>query len=125
MNNKNFLRESTMELYPRNGTDVDAANIEKLFTDLGFVVEVQRNVRRKEIMEAVRRLVSKDYSNVGCIGCCFLSHGTEGKLYGIDGDMEIRDIAACFQKNKALVGKPKLFFFQACQGRNVIHAFFL
>ena len=65
--------------------------------------------------------MSLDYRNVGCIGCCFLSHGKEGVLYGVDGELEIRDIAACFQKNKALVGKPKLLFFQACQGMDPFH----
>ena len=57
VNNKDFLPGSRMENYPRNGTDVDAAAIHQLFQDLGFVVDVQRNLTCKEIMQAVRRWV--------------------------------------------------------------------
>ncbi len=48
------------------------------------------------------------------------SHGSKGVIYGTDGE-EINienEIVQMFDANNCngLVGKPKLFFIQACQG---------
>jgi len=51
---------------------------------------------------------------------CILSHGSQGSIYGTDGEeIEIDKIMEQFDgKNcPALKDKPKLFFIQACQGR--------
>ena len=44
-----------------------------------------------------------------------MSHGTDGKIYGNDDVVEIKEITKLFQ-TRGLAGKPKFFLFQACQG---------
>ena len=43
-------------------------------------------------------------------------YGQEGILYGTDGTIDIREITGFFRGNN-LAGKPKMFIFQACQGK--------
>lgn len=54
---------------------------------------------------------------------CILAHGSENKVYGIDGHentgaIDIHEITTWFSAMKCpgLAGKPKLFLIQACQG---------
>ncbi|KAM8876462.1 caspase-7 isoform 2-T2 [Synchiropus picturatus] len=60
----------------------------------------------------------EDHSNSSCFACILLSHGEEGMIYGTDGSMPIKSMTSLFRgdKCKSLVGKPKLFFIQACRG---------
>ncbi len=51
--------------------------------------------------------------------CCLLSHGSEGTIAGTDDeDITIKEIGAHLNGDgcKSLVGKPKMFFIQACRG---------
>jgi len=116
INNKDFLPGSTMENYPRNGTDLDAMAMHKLFEELGYTVHSHRNVTCFEMKKEVKKIANMDHSKSSAVACCFLSHGKEGVLYGTDGEIEIRDLTVYFGDNKTLVNKPKMFFFQACQG---------
>ena len=54
--------------------------------------------------------------------CCVLSHGQEKVVLGVDGKkLPISDITSAFNgvHCPALLGKPKLFFIQACQGSSL------
>uniref|UniRef100_A0A8C5BCN8 Caspase-8 n=1 Tax=Gadus morhua TaxID=8049 RepID=A0A8C5BCN8_GADMO len=54
--------------------------------------------------------------------CCVLSHGDEDVVSGVDGKtLPIIDITSAFNGEHcpALIGKPKVFFIQACQGPNL------
>lgn len=47
-----------------------------------------------------------------------MSHGKRGRVYGVDGvSISIDEISAMFCGNNcpSLLGKPKIFFIQACQ----------
>ncbi|XP_046858886.1 caspase-7-like [Xenia sp. Carnegie-2017] len=116
INNKNFLKESGMQKYPRKGTDVDRDALYGLFTALGFNTTVYNDLTTKQIMELFHHYASMDHSNYDCIICAVLSHGEEGLFYGTDGTILIKDLTSVFQGR--LPGKPKLFFFQACQGND-------
>lgn len=116
INNKDFLTESGMAPYTRNGTDVDAQCMKELFEELGFVVEYHRNITVYEIRKAFKKMATSDYSQYSAFACCVLSHGQEGILYGTDGTVDIKELTAFF-RGKNLAGKPKMFFFQACQGK--------
>ncbi len=49
--------------------------------------------------------------------CCILAHGAEGKVFGADEvSVETKDIMEALKSVKQLRGKPKMLFFQACQG---------
>ncbi|KAH7935959.1 hypothetical protein HPB52_015573 [Rhipicephalus sanguineus] len=60
----------------------------------------------------------QDYSDDDCFVCCFLTHGGHDHLYGTDGKFSVNDIVEPFldEACPSLIGKPKLFFIQACRG---------
>ena len=116
INNKTFLPGSGMQKYPRNGTDVDAEALEKLFRSLEFETLQYRNKSSKEIINIFDYYAAMDHSNYDCIICAVLTHGEEGLIYSTDGKIMIKDLTTKF-RCKNLRGIPKLFFFQACQGK--------
>ncbi|XP_047674655.1 caspase-7-like [Tachysurus fulvidraco] len=60
----------------------------------------------------------EDHTDSSCFACILLSHGEADMIYGTDGAMPIKDITFLFREDmcRSLVGKPKLFFIQACRG---------
>mgnify|MGYP000411578219 CR=1 FL=1 len=73
----------------------------------------------------VQRLVDMahnvDHNGFDCFVCCVLTHGVLNHLYGANGMLvSVKDLTSTFQSNRCptLAGKPKLFFLQACQGRD-------
>lgn len=129
----------------RNGTDVDAANAMKVFSNLGYRVRVHNDQTVAQISQlltsgesgvepssnccsacghTVTSRVSfffsaakEDHSRCASFVCILLSHGDEGVLYGTDGPMEIKSLTSLFRGDRcrSLVGKPKLFFIQVSE----------
>lgn len=63
---------------------------------------------------------SPDLPSHDAFVCCILTHGKMGKLAGSNSEyLKIQDIVGVFaaEKCKHLAGKPKMFFIQACQGK--------
>uniref|UniRef100_A0AAV2MLS8 Caspase-3 n=1 Tax=Knipowitschia caucasica TaxID=637954 RepID=A0AAV2MLS8_KNICA len=60
----------------------------------------------------------EDHSKHASFVCVILSHGEEGVIFGTDGFEKLDVLTRFFKgdKCKSLVGKPKLFFIQACRG---------
>ncbi|KAA8589150.1 hypothetical protein FQN60_010495, partial [Etheostoma spectabile] len=63
----------------------------------------------------------KDHSKSASFACVLLSHGDEGLIYGTDGAEKLEKLTECFKGDRcrSLVGKPKLFFIQACRGSDL------
>lgn len=116
INNKEFLRSSGMDRYPRNGTDVDRDGLSKLFRMLKFEVRVYNNRAKAEIRNIAKEMANYNHSNYNAFIFSILTHGEEGVIYGTDGTLTIKEITSEFKYSASLAGKPKLFFFQACQG---------
>lgn len=114
-NNRDFEPSSGMEDYPRNGTDKDAKELECLFKELGFSVHRYDNVTSYQMRKLCKEAASLNYSAMNCFACAILSHGKEGVIYGTDDTVDIRELTGYFRERN-LIGKPKLFMFQACQG---------
>ena len=105
----------------RNGTDKDAIALERLFTYLGFYTNRYNNLTESEIMHTLKEVASIDYQSYDCLMVAILTHGVEGKLYGTDGKLiPVQDLITLFNGNQCplLVGKPKIFFLQACRGES-------
>lgn len=119
INNKNFLRSSGMDRYPRNGTDVDRDSLVKLFRMLKFEVKIYNDRTKAEIRTITKEMATLNHSNYDAFIFSILTHGEEGVIYGTDGTISIRDLTAEFKYSTSLAGKPKLFFFQACQGKKI------
>nr|ACY95436.1 CARD caspase 2 [Hydra vulgaris] len=115
VNNKKFLPSSGMHEYTRNGTDEDAKCMKELFEELGYVIESYQNISVYEMRKIFKKASLINYSGYSALAVCILSHGQEGVVYGIDGTIDIKEITGFFRGSN-LMGKPKMFFFQACQG---------
>ncbi|NWX44706.1 CASP8 protein, partial [Steatornis caripensis] len=124
LNNHNFAkaREAVLEpknMKDRNGTDVDAAALRRVFSKLHFTVAEYRDLTAEEIRKTINIYRCKDHKDKDCFVCCILSHGKKGIIYGVDGqEVPIQELTTSFtgQNCHSLAGKPKVFFVQACQG---------
>ena len=117
INNKNFLRSSGMDRYPRNGTDVDRDALAKMLRYLKFEVRIYNDQTRADIRRVTKQMATTNHSGYDAFVFSILTHGEEGVIYGTDGTISIRDLTSVFKDATTLVGKPKIFFFQACQGK--------
>ncbi|XP_042289841.1 caspase-3a [Thunnus maccoyii] len=116
INNKNFDRRTGMN--QRNGTDVDAANAMKVFGKLGYKVKVYNDQSVNQMTQVLTAVSKEDHSCSASFICVLLSHGDEGVFFGTDSSIELKHLTSLFRGDrcKSLVGKPKLFFIQACRG---------
>uniref|UniRef100_A0A3B3ZG64 Caspase-3 n=1 Tax=Periophthalmus magnuspinnatus TaxID=409849 RepID=A0A3B3ZG64_9GOBI len=116
INNKNFHRSTGMST--RNGTDVDAAAVMETFIKLGYKLIVATDLSVQKLKDKLKSVSEEDHSKYASFVCVILSHGDEGVIFGTDG-CEKLDVLTRFFKGdrcRSLVGKPKLFFIQACRG---------
>ncbi|KAM5266062.1 caspase-8 isoform 1-T6 [Hipposideros larvatus] len=105
----------------RSGTDFDAEALHNTFSKLHFEVVHHRDSTAKDICEILKSYQSMDHNDKDCFICCILSHGDKGIVYGCDGqEAPICELTSYFTglNCPSLVGKPKIFFIQACQGDN-------
>ncbi|KAM9357156.1 caspase-3b isoform 1-T1 [Symphorus nematophorus] len=116
INNKNFHPSTSMSA--RNGTDVDAATAVKLFTALGYQIKFFNDQTVGQMKQLMLSVSQEDHSKSASFACVMLSHGDEGMIYGTDGAEKFENLTKYFKGDrcKSLVGKPKLFFIQACRG---------
>ena len=119
INNEQF--DDMMESHGhRTGSDVDGNNLEKLFLELGFQVNLQRNLSRNQMVSSIRAFAgSERHSSSDMAVVAILSHGSDGVLYGIDGVPVCTEwiVKQLDNKNcKWLRGKPKFFILQGCRG---------
>jgi len=124
INNEHFYDNDRNEMpeLRRWGTDMDASRLKKLFEQMRFKVRFEYDLSEKDIKSAVQSLVSechKKAANYDSVCLVILSHGTDGYIYGTDFENKInldKDVLNLF--DDVLIGKPKLFIFQACRGEN-------
>ncbi|KAJ1140345.1 hypothetical protein NDU88_006701 [Pleurodeles waltl] len=116
INNEKFHRSTGMGA--RSGSDKDAKDIQHCFQNLGFQVVVKNDQTCEKMEGLLEKVAKEDHSNYACFACILLSHGEEGLIYGMDGMIPIKNMTTPFRGDqcRTLVGKPKLFFIQACRG---------
>ena len=108
------------QLDNRLGSEKDVQALQKLFEALDFKVKTERNIGRQKILEVLDGICTDDHSAYDCFVLCLMSHGQEGMFYGADGEtVPLETVCDFFSNSKCrtLRGKPKLFFIQACRGR--------
>ncbi|XP_019378750.1 PREDICTED: caspase-10 isoform X1 [Gavialis gangeticus] len=116
-------------LTERKGSGKDAEELKRVFTWLGLDVKMykdQTSEQMKALMEEWK--LSNDHKSRDCFICCILSHGESGIIYGTDElKVPIRTITSYFTASQCpqLAEKPKLFFIQACQGKQIQRAVYL
>lgn len=117
--NANFLNQGvTRGLSKREGSHVDAEAVNDVFTKLSFNVLKCEDMTTIQVRNTLRHVSKLDHSDYDCFVCVVLTHGDHGNLYARDGRYAIDHLFNNFLGDKCptLVGKPKLFFVQACQG---------
>ncbi|XP_077535220.1 uncharacterized protein LOC144147060 [Haemaphysalis longicornis] len=106
----------------RDGSELDVDRMKDLFTQFLFTVTVGSNLTADEMKKLLRDVSQQEsQKDAECLVVILMSHGLEGVIYGSDDEkvhLE-RDVYERFnnEKCRALQGKPKLFFVQACRGR--------
>jgi len=107
----------------RSGTHVDASGLYNLFRSMSFEVVVLKDLSAKEIRYQLDFYSKLDHSDNDCFVCCILTHGEHGQLWGTDAKFPIEMLFNFFLGDNclSLVGKPKMFFVQACQGERLDH----
>ncbi|XP_072262232.1 caspase-7-like isoform X2 [Pyxicephalus adspersus] len=108
--------DPSQKLDNRKGTDKDANSLKEVFESLGFTVQIKKNATHQEIVEVLNEAAQPDASQWSCFVFVVLSHGEEGRFHCFDDIVEVENLFSKFRECKGLVGKPKLFFFQACRG---------
>ena len=74
----------------RTGTNKDAEDLKKLFILLGFEVKLHQDQTTKQMRDVLED-AAKDRSAHDCLIVAVLTHGDEGKLYGIDSRSDSKD----------------------------------
>ncbi|XP_053477939.1 caspase-6-like [Ictalurus furcatus] len=113
-----FNHENFQYLNKRRGTNKDRDNLRERFQDLGFEMNPHNDKSKKEVLEEIRKAATANHEDADCFVCIFLTHGEEGQIYAKDDKIKIKEITDYFRGDqcKSLVGKPKIFIFQACAG---------
>uniref|UniRef100_A0A8C5LJG3 Caspase-3 n=1 Tax=Leptobrachium leishanense TaxID=445787 RepID=A0A8C5LJG3_9ANUR len=119
INNKNFHPSTRMGT--RSGTDTDAKKLQETFKYFGYQVKIYNDLKCADIFGYLKKASEEDHSRKSSFVCAILSHGEEGVVYGVDDHLPIKNLTSLFRGDrcKTLVGKPKLFFIQACRGTDL------
>lgn len=119
INEKEFDERATGQRR-RDGTDVDADYAEAVFGALGFQVVRFNDLNVTSFRRVISRFASQtNHSSFDMFVMIVLSHGVEGRVFASDGDLSVdADLVDPFRGANcaSLIGKPKMFFIQACRG---------
>jgi len=107
-------------LNSRKGTSRDEDRLKDLFERLNFEVQICPNQTAEEMIETLASEAQDEKKEKhNCMVVFILSHGIEDGIHGSCGNIiTIKKLCKLFSgaNCKLLIGKPILFFIQACQG---------
>ncbi|XP_036359068.1 caspase-3-like [Octopus sinensis] len=106
----------------RQGSDEDASEIKKSLKSLHFEVIDHNNLSVKEMTHIFTDISTKDHTKYNCFVCVILTHGEDdNQIYGTDDKVKLDTLVEMLlpERCPSLIGKPKLFFIQACRGQNL------
>jgi len=118
INNSEFYNN---ELFSRPGSQVDEDNLRVTWEYLQYDVRILKNVTASELTRQLMQISQQSHESYDSFVCCILSHGDLNVVCGADGrSVKIDKVAGLFKGNfcPTLVNKPKLFFLQACRGKD-------
>ncbi|XP_052824043.1 caspase-3-like [Octopus bimaculoides] len=117
INNETFDESTRMS--QRQGSDRDASAIKQALESLHFNVINRKNLSVKSMKQIFTDISTMDHGNHNCFVCVILTHGEDDNLiYGTDKEVRLDTLVEMLLPNKCpgLIGKPTLFFIQACRG---------
>ncbi|CAH2305990.1 caspase-8 [Pelobates cultripes] len=124
INNHNFkaARSLKLKMEDRFGSDKDTEAIKSVFHSRNYTTEEHDNLTGKEILSVIERYAKENHNEKDSFVCFILSHGDAGIIYGTDGEpVLLNTILSHFDGKhcRSMIGKPKMFFIQACQGSDI------
>ncbi|XP_036359067.1 caspase-3-like [Octopus sinensis] len=118
INNESF--DESTGFSNRQGSDKDASAIKHTLESLHFKVINRKNLSVKDMKQIFKDISTMEHAEHNCFVCIILTHGEDGnQIYGTDGEVNLNELVQMFLPDRCpdLIGKPKLFFVQACRGR--------
>jgi hypothetical protein len=98
----------------------DVESLRHTLEYLDFDFQLLQNLNTEQIKASIHALVKYvDFTDRDCFLCVVMSHGNRDKIMASDNvEVSFEEIMAPIKSCKSLIGKPKLFFFQSCRGKN-------
>uniref|UniRef100_A0A182NW71 Caspase family p20 domain-containing protein n=1 Tax=Anopheles dirus TaxID=7168 RepID=A0A182NW71_9DIPT len=115
-----ILNHENFELMnKREGSTIDRDTAVAVLTNLQFDVRVYNDLPSGRLFGELKRLADEDHTESDCLLVMVMTHGDEDVLYAYDRPYSVDRLWEHFMGNACptLLGKPKLFFIQACRGR--------
>ncbi|XP_035884518.1 caspase-1 isoform X2 [Phyllostomus discolor] len=115
------------KLSRRAGAEADISGMEKLLEDLGYTVDVKKNLTSLDMTTELKAFAArKEHKTADSTFLVFMSHGIREGICGKKHSEEVSDILSIntvFQilntRNcPSLKDKPKVIIIQACRGEN-------
>ncbi|XP_053678470.1 caspase-like [Anopheles nili] len=102
----------------RDGSDKDCESMRMALEKFSLEVLVRKDFTKSQIKEELENLAKMDHSKNDCFVLVILTHGSPNQLYAKDDKFDVSLLWENFvgSKCESLIGKPKLFFIQACRG---------
>nr|XP_033325091.1 caspase-1-like isoform X2 [Megalopta genalis] len=112
-NHINFKRMAS-----RKGSVKDSKDLTETFNRLGFEIREYVDTTVPTIVSILKSTAAEDHTDADCLIVVTMSHGESGFVYAADTMYPVDMLWAQFTGDRCatLVGKPKLFFIQACRG---------
>lgn len=109
---------------PRNGTHVDEARLRNTFERLDFQIIVENDLKYDDVKKKLDKISKMDHSKNDCFVTVIMTHGESNLLWAKDKKYPVEELYEPFFGDKcpSLIGKPKLFFVQACRGEKITNA---
>ena len=103
----------------RLGATVDQDNLKQTFKRMRYLVDIRENLSSDDMSHTLEEYSRSTHSDYDSFVCCIMSHGGKGSVLGADDqEVAVTNLIEKMQKCPTLVGKPKMFFIQACRGSN-------
>ncbi|XP_052747037.1 caspase isoform X2 [Bicyclus anynana] len=105
----------------RMGTNEDVKSLTNTFKNMDYNVTCYDDFDYDGIMDKVIEISKQDHKATSCLCFAFLTHGLKGgELFAADRSYQFKDVTTLLENgHPTLVGKPKIFFIQACRGDKV------
>ena len=106
-------------LAERTWSKPDVANLKKTLEYLEFDLRFYENLKVDEIRKEIQKIAQHDHKDSDCFLCVVMSHGEDDTIIASDSEeISFIEIMEPLKSCESLDHKPKLFFFQACRGKN-------
>jgi hypothetical protein len=86
-------------------------------------VDIKENLTKSELENVLKEQAEKSHENYDCFLCVVMSHGIDDHIVTRDNQLiSFDEIMAPIKSCSTLINKPKMFFFQACRGKNEVES---